>query len=79
MVIIIIILIEIILIVIIMIISIIVALADTYYYRYKCIRHTSSQCCHRSPRVRKQATECLARWWIQPARGEKPVTQQHKY
>lgn len=27
----------------------------------------SSQLIHRSPRVRKQATACLARWWIQPS------------
>ena len=27
----------------------------------------SSQLCHRSPLVRKQATACLARWWIQPS------------
>ncbi len=27
----------------------------------------SSQETHRSPLVRKQATACLARWWIQPS------------
>ena len=27
-----------------------------------------SQLTYRSPRVRKQATECLARWCIQPSR-----------
>ena len=26
-----------------------------------------SQLIHKSPLVRKQATECLARWWIQPS------------